>query len=88
MRRLHMTLPGGPPGTGTVYAEVIVNPTHWYALSPSTLIEAIDTGFERAAINGLTDCRILVSLLRTQTAEEAENLVRWITRSPPKRDLL
>jgi adenosine deaminase len=70
---------------GTVYAEVIVNPTHWHALSPSALIEAIDTGFERAATDGLTDCRILVSLLRTQTAEEAENLVRWMTRTPPKR---
>jgi adenosine deaminase len=43
---------------GTVYAEVIVNPTHWRSLSPPALIEAIDTGFELAAAEGLTDCRI------------------------------
>lgn len=70
---------------GTVYAEVIVNPTHWPALSAPDLVEAVDAGFTRAATDGLTDCRILVSLLRTQTAEEAERLVRWMTGTPPRR---
>jgi adenosine deaminase len=70
---------------GTVYAEVIVNPTHWPAFSVPELVEAIDAGFARAASDGLTDCRILVSLLRTQTAEEAEGLVRWMIGSPPGR---
>lgn len=70
---------------GTVYAEVIVNPTHWPALTTPDLVEAIDTGFSRAATDGLTDCRILVSLLRTQTGDDAERLVRWMAGAPPTR---
>ena len=70
---------------GTIYAEVIVNPTHWPALSTSDLLEAIDAGFSRAEADGLTDCRILVSLLRTQSAEEAEGLVRWMIAAAPSR---
>lgn len=70
---------------GTVYAEVIVNPTHWPALTAPDLVEAIDAGFSQAASEGLADCRILVSLLRTQTAEDAESLVRWMKAAAPAR---
>lgn len=70
---------------GTIYAEVIVNPTHWQSFRPPDLIDAIDAGFERAAGHGLTDCRILVSLLRTQSKSEAEDLVKWLVASPPRR---
>jgi adenosine deaminase len=70
---------------GTVYAEVIVNPTHWENLAFNELVEAIDAGFERAAGDGLADCRISVSLLRNQSAEEADRLVRWMISSRPRR---
>jgi adenosine deaminase len=69
---------------GTVYAEVIVNPTHW-VLPFDVLVEAIDAGFSRGVADGLTDCRISVSLLRNQSAEEADRVVRWMIDSPPKR---
>jgi adenosine deaminase len=70
---------------GTAYAEVIVNPTHWPALTTPDLVEAMDAGFSRAVADGLTDCRILVSLLRSQSAEEADRLVRWMVGEPPAR---
>ena len=70
---------------GTVYAEVIVNPTHWPSVSVPDLLGGIDEGFARAAAEGLTDCRILVSILRTQTADQAEALVRWLASEAPAR---
>jgi len=68
---------------GTGYSDVIVNPTHWGAWQGRTreLIEALDAGFTAAAQDGLPPVGLCISLLRTQSADEAvelvENLVAW-----------
>lgn len=65
--------------SNVAYAEVIVNPTHWRKnWSKERLVHALIAGFERAARDGLTDCRLLLSLLRTQSSEEAVELVNWM----------
>jgi adenosine deaminase len=70
---------------GTHYAEVIVNPTHWRAWDVSDLVTALSAGFDRAADDRLTDCRLLLSLSRTQTADDAMSLVRWMAKQRPER---
>ena len=68
---------------GTGYADLIINPTHWAAWQGRTreLIEALDAGFTAAAQDGLPPVGLCISLLRTQTADEAvelvENLRAW-----------
>jgi adenosine deaminase len=68
---------------GTRYADVIVNPTHWSAWHGRTkaMIEALDSGFVDAESDGLPPVGLCVSLLRTQTADQAielvENLIAW-----------
>ncbi len=61
-----------------MYAEVMTNPTHWKALRYSELIPNILEGFEQAYAEGYCDCRLLVSLLRSQTRREALEIVRWM----------
>lgn len=73
--------------TGIVYAEVIVNPTHWPAWELGALVDAITDGFERAEREGLAECHLLLSILRSQTATEADALVEWIERHRPARVL-
>lgn len=70
---------------GVVYAEVIVNPTHWSGLEREVLLEAVSAGFQRAAAEGLCDAWLLVSLLRSQSAEEALEVVTSLERRPPLR---
>lgn len=70
---------------GVVYAEVIVNPTHWGRLDRTTLLEAVSAGFGRAAHDGRADCWLLASLLRRQAADEALAFVRELERRPPDR---
>ncbi len=62
---------------GTGYADVIVNPTHWSAWRGRTraMLEALSAGFLAAEREGLPPVGLCVSLLRTQTAEEAIELV-------------
>jgi adenosine deaminase len=62
---------------GTGYADVIVNPTHWSAWRGRTksMIEALNQGFASAEQDGLPPVGLCVSLLRTQTAGEAIELV-------------
>ncbi|MBV9290755.1 MAG: adenosine deaminase [Hyphomicrobiales bacterium] len=68
---------------GTGYADVIVNPTHWSAWRgrTKTMLEALDDGFRRAEEAGLPPVGLCVSLLRTQSADEAlalvEDLSAW-----------
>lgn len=68
---------------GTGYADVIINPTHWSAWHGRTraMIEALDAGFNAAEQDGLPTARLCISLLRTQTADEAaemvDHLVEW-----------
>lgn len=62
---------------GTGYADLIINPTHWTAwqgrLRP--MLEALDAGFREAEQDGLPPVGLCVSLLRTQTADQAAELV-------------
>lgn len=66
---------------GIVYAEVIVNPTHWSGLTTSELFTACARGFDRAQTSGLGDFRLLPSILRQQSEGEALALVEWIEGS-------
>lgn len=62
---------------GTGYADVIFNPTHWHAwhgrLGP--MLDAMDAGFKAAEQDGLPSVGLCVSLLRTQSSDEAIELV-------------
>ena len=62
---------------GTGYADVIVNPTHWNTWHGRTraMIDALDAGFTAAEQDGLPPAKLCISLLRTQTADEATELV-------------
>lgn len=68
-----------------VYSEVITNPTHWHSLSYDRMIPAVLEGFEEGASEGLCDCRLLVSLLRTQSTESASKTVDWMISHPDPR---
>jgi adenosine deaminase len=68
---------------GTGYADLIFNPTHWEAwhtrLRP--MLDALDAGFREAEQDGLPPVGLCVSLLRTQSAAQAlelvDSLVAW-----------
>lgn len=62
---------------GAGYADVIVNPTHWRAWHGRLpdMIDAIDAGFAAAEQDGLPPVGLCVSLLRTQSADAAAELV-------------
>lgn len=66
---------------GTGYADVIFNPTHWHAWHGrlGAMLEAIDAGFKQAEQDGLPSVGLCVSLLRTQTADDALELVNFLT---------
>ncbi|MEE4661366.1 MAG: adenosine deaminase [Halieaceae bacterium] len=61
---------------GMVYCEVIVNPTHWGNFDLDTLLPTLSDAFDAAS--DICDVRILPSILRTQSGEEALALVEWI----------
>lgn len=58
-----------------VYAEVIVNPTHWRGLDSESLLGAIAEGFDAAHLETGVDLRLLPSLLRQQPLDQALRLV-------------
>ena len=63
--------------SGTGYADLIFNPTHWkhwHARLPE-MIDALDGGFRAAEQDGLPPVGLCVSLLRTQAAAAATELV-------------
>ncbi|HET9822305.1 MAG TPA: adenosine deaminase [Burkholderiaceae bacterium] len=62
---------------GTRYADAIVNPTHWPAWQPRlrAMLDAFDAGFREAEQDGLPRVGLCVSLLRTQSATAAAQLV-------------
>jgi adenosine deaminase len=62
---------------GTGYADVIFNPTHWHAWHGrlEAMLDAIDAGFKEAEQDGLPPVGLCVSLLRTQSADAAIELV-------------
>ena len=63
--------------SGTGYADVIFNPTHWHAWHGrlGAMLDAIDAGFKEAEQDGLPSVGLCVSLLRTQSANAAAELV-------------
>ena len=63
--------------SGAGYADLIFNPTHWSAWRGRlpAMIDAIDAGLGAAEQDGLTPVGLCVSLLRTQTAAAAVELV-------------
>jgi adenosine deaminase len=63
-----------------VYADLIVNPTHWSAWTHdlSGFLDAIDAGLREAQDDGLPPTGLCVSLLRQQSASEALELVEWL----------
>lgn len=72
--------------SGVRYLEVIITPFHWLAWRGrlGAMVEAIDAGFAQAESDGLTECRLCLSVSRRQTASEALELVDWMlaTRHP------
>lgn len=62
---------------GAGYADVIINPTHWHAWHGrlGALLDAMDAGFAEAEQDGLPPVGVCVSLLRTQSADAAVELV-------------
>jgi len=63
--------------SGAGYADVIVNPTHWRAWHGRLreMIDAIDAGLRAAEQDGLPPVGVCISLLRTQSADAAAELV-------------
>lgn len=61
-----------------VYCELIINPTHWANIHYSKLFPALATGFDEVESTYGIDVRLLPSILRQQSAEDAEALADWI----------
>jgi adenosine deaminase len=63
--------------SGTGYADLIFNPTHWKPWHGrlAAMIDALNAGFRAAEQDGLPPVGLCVSLLRTQSADAAAELV-------------
>lgn len=63
--------------SGTGYADLIFNPTHWshWQGRLPAMVDALDAGFRAAEQDGLPPVGLCVSLLRTQSADAAAELV-------------
>jgi len=72
-------------GDGIVYAEVMAGPRYWPHVPYPELLPAICAGFDRAADDGLTDCRLIPTISRDQPGAWAEELVNWLGRHAPER---
>lgn len=62
-------------GENIIYAEAILNPTHWRQFRIEEIISAVTEGFESGEKDGGADCRFCLSLSRNQSATEALSLV-------------
>lgn len=67
--------------SGAGYADAIVNPTHWQAWQGrlAEMLDAFDAGFTAAEQDGLPGVGLCISLLRTQSADAAVELVAQLT---------
>lgn len=72
-------------GQNIMYAEVIINPTHWKSLNYERLAPAVLEGFDQAYRDGYCDCRLMLSLLRAQDKQDSLKLVRWMKSNPHPR---
>ena len=68
---------------GAVYADLIVNPTHWSAWRTrlDAFVDALDAGLREAEQDGLPPVGVCISLLRQQSSQEAIELVEWIVNT-------
>lgn len=66
--------------SGTGYADLIFNPTHWSCWSGrlGAMVDALDAGFRAAEQDGLPPVGLCVSLLRTQSSDAAAQLVETL----------
>lgn len=73
--------------SGIRYSDVIVNPTHWNAWRGRELdlMDALAAGLDEAAQDGLCEANIAYSLLRAQSAAEADDIVTAIAAARPRR---
>lgn len=58
-----------------IYAETILNPTHWPQFSTEEIIGALTEGFDRGEGDGGTDCCFVLSLSRNQSLKESMELI-------------
>ncbi|MDZ8160455.1 adenosine deaminase [Microbacterium aquimaris] len=72
---------------GVRYSDVIVNPTHWNAWRGRefALLDALAGGLDDAEQDGLCRVNIAYSLLRSQSAVDAETIVAELARARPRR---
>ncbi|MCX7277882.1 MAG: adenosine deaminase [Burkholderiales bacterium] len=65
---------------GAGYADLIVNPSHWTAWQGRlpAMLDAIDAGLGAAEQDGLPPVNLCISLLRTQSAHAAVQLVEQL----------
>lgn len=73
--------------SGVRYADLIVNPTHWRAWRGRELLllDALAGGLAEAEQDGLCAASLCYSLLRTQTATEAADIVAELVARRPRR---
>jgi adenosine deaminase len=73
--------------SGIRYSDVIVNPTHWSAWRGRELdlMDALAAGFDEAEQDGLSRTGIAYSLLRAQSAADAEEHVAALAAARPRR---
>ncbi|TGD74636.1 adenosine deaminase [Mangrovimicrobium sediminis] len=70
---------------GICYTEVIINPTHWAGLRYQELLPALSATFDAVETDYGVDVRLLPSILRQQSAQEAEEMVAWMgERAAPR----
>lgn len=73
--------------SGVRYADLIFNTTHWPRWRPrlDDFVAALDAGFTAAEADGGATVRLCVSILRTQSRQEALDLVAWMAGSQHPR---
>ena len=63
---------------GIVYAELFTGPRYWAHVEDHEQIEALCRGFGKARRDGYTDCYLIPSISREQSAEWSMDLVNWM----------
>lgn len=66
--------------SGARYVDAILNPTHWgpWRARLGELLDGLASGFEEAEAQGNPRVNICLSILRSQSGDEAMDLVDWM----------